>query len=1289
MIYTLTYISRPGQGRCIPSSPPLHWEQPGFDDSKWLPPAQASNLTGTVPVFVLGFASSSLITAVAARMSGPVYSSAESFRFYVTMPNVPVAQLHVSSVSLLGSSSEPNVVNATNFFMNGVQATGITYNTPVHQFTVTFDASTILPGKNVMAITNSKPDVPFYWSCLSFILSITYQYPVSLPDDLAAWLVVNEPTIGLTDQSHYLSTGQDGQHTFNLQTKQRGTANYTMVVASTDPAADPTYEPTIGSPMFLYDQTKAGYTLVFSGIIQSFKNRQIGLKGDRYIDVVATSLEVVLDEIYAEPQQFINQTCGAMVSQLFGTYALGSQVSIGVVLDGPVIPILNTNYEKLSDLFSQLATTAGFVWGVNPQNQQLYFCPPDNTASPFSLSSALALWDSINWEDDASDYRNRQAIRLSYDAFTHSAETFLNDGSGTQKQFTLMRPVEQVTNCWVTLSTPNKAVGIFSGQPAVGDTVTIGPANGAWQGTHIYGLNGVIVVNGFVQKVTTAGTSGGSTPAFSSVTGATTTDGSVIWTNQGPLGLGTGQQTYTFCGPDQSSISPHDGQWFPATTYGASAELFIIGQLVQQSGGGTSGATAPVWPTTIGGTVSDGTITWTCLGPWLDNTQFGLVLIGSNSVNTCQNLADAINANAAVRGITFSLPTWENSQGNAINVASVSFTIQQKGPGTGYISSLSFTGSHFSWVTGGSPSTAVTATFGGTSPQGSLGPNQGATISLQVYAVGTNTAAPSLSFTPGSNIVNLATPLSKGNLVVEYTRPDGNVIEVENTALVTALGAQTYGTGKVQQFSDQSSQGLIALSSAAGLQLAQQALAAYDVVPEKITVEILQPGIITGQQVTLNFTGALSILNGTYFVEEVMGELVKCFPWLDSPQAPGAGHYHYTFTLINIAQIGSYMDFWQGLGGGSSSGSGGGGGGTGSSLAATSGGGFTSQGSSLTQGGVNNRFGGDYTPTADDNGHVVTFSDNVTPRTLHLPNPPPFAQWNIFIENIGFQNLAVDPNGQQIDFSAGGLVIPQNQGVYIATDGVNYFTSRGLLPVSNVGAMFQIATVTVGVLTTKISFPAIPNAYNHLQIKIIAAQSDGIWQAGHVYTVGTIVVFFFTATSTYYYWKVTTGGTSGGSIPAFSTTSSGTLADGSVVWTNQGVDAATEVSVSMVFNNDLSVTNYFVGFVYPAASGSVNPVGAIPSAGPFIGFAPTPRNARPAIPVSGVIDIPFYRNTTFGKSAVAMTGWQRNGPGSGNQEIFSASVGYLPLSAITQIDFYIGDGTYFAAGSQAILYGIS
>jgi hypothetical protein len=1285
-------ITTPRNGRCLHAFalPSAAWYDPGFNDSQWqLPIASTDPAFGSI--FIINWNNTgATLTAGKITDSNVVYNIPPNPLFYLltrtyfTLPNVPAATVGFSWVvgnagpSYSFSVAMDNVLNGV--WLNGVPATSITYILALRSYGIVMPTSALLPGVNVIAMEVEKNNFGQCGVSLGAAVIVTYPAP-PIDESLKAWLVVNEPGTGLTDQSHYLYLGGDAEHSFNLQSRQRGTASYTMVISSADPAANINYEPTIGSPMFLYDEPPSGYALVFAGLIQDFKNRQIGLGGNRYIDVTAVSLEAIFDTLLADqPQQFVNMACGDILVALFGTYATGSQVVLGTIQEGVTIPLFNTNYEKLSDLFTQLAVTSGYIWGVDPPTQSLYFMAPETVPAPFSLGSSGVMWDSINWDYDAADYRNRQAVRLSYDAFTHSAEFFTGSG---QTQFTLLRAVDQVTNAYITLSTPNTATGVFTANPAIGETVTVGPASGAWQSSHVYGLNGVIVVAGFVQKVTTAGTSGGSEPVFSSVTGQTTTDNSVIWTCQGPLGLGTGENTYTFCQPDTSVTQPYFGQWQPNSAYPLDALVFIVGGMCQQAAAGTSGPTEPVWATNIGGTTGDGTITWTCLGPWFDNTQFGMVLIDSNFLTTTQNLADALNANPATRGVVYSLPTWENSQGNAINVTGATFTFEMKGAGTGYVASLSAISFTFAW--------SSTVTSGGTSPQGSVGPNDGATISIQVYAVGTSSAAPALSYTQGSNIVNLATPLNAGtNLNVEYTRPDGNVIEVENTPLVNQLAAQTYGLGKVQQISDQSQQGLVSVNAAAGLQLAQQALAAFDVVPLAITLDILVPGIYPGQQCSIALAAWLSLLNAAYYVEEVTARLVPCWPWMEQTQTRGGGHYRYTIKLIDITQIGSYMDFWQGLGGGggAGAGNGGGGGGGGSSLVATSGGIQSQSGNSLVEGGVNYQGANDYTAQTGDYGRIIEFNDPSFAHTLTLPASPPFAQWNIFVENAGAANLFINPNGLLLDKGSGGLTIPQNQGVYISTDGANYYTSRGLLPSVTVGAMQFITSVTVGALTNKISFPAIPNTFNHLQIVYIAAGSDGVWSALTGYALGTILVVFNSVTTHYYYWKVTTAGTSGASIPAFATTSSGTLSDGSVTWTNQGQDNLPNTNVAIVFNTDTNPANYFWSYIQQGSNGTTNPVGSVPAGGPSILSVGTPRNGRTQIPVSGTIWIPFYKSTVFGKEISAVSGAQVGTPGAATNVVNINTVGYLPTSVIFEIDFYVQDGTYFAAGSSFILYGI-
>ena len=77
-----------------------------------------------------------------------------------------------------------------------------------------------------------------------------------------------------------------------------------------------------------------------------------------------------------------------------------------------------------------------------------------------------------------------------------------------------------------------------------------------WQATTTITLLYVLVdSNGNCQSVTTAGTTGASLPAWNATTSGTTTDGSVTWTNLGPIGLSNGSVNYNFSWIETASVN--------------------------------------------------------------------------------------------------------------------------------------------------------------------------------------------------------------------------------------------------------------------------------------------------------------------------------------------------------------------------------------------------------------------------------------------------------------------------------------------------------------------------------------------------------------------------------------------------------------------------------------------------------------------------------------------------------------------------------------------------------------
>jgi len=120
-----------------------------------------------------------------------------------------------------------------------------------------------------------------------------------------------------------------------------------------------------------------------------------------------------------------------------------------------------------------------------------------------------------------------------------------------------------------------------------------------WKPSTAYSLGQEILDSNFhVEVVETAGTSGTSAPFWSISTGGTTPDGGVTWLDQG---LST-------------TVTP--GAWTKNHTYTTGAEILDSNNNIERATvhNGVSGANAPAWNTTVGGSTTDGTQKWTNLG---------------------------------------------------------------------------------------------------------------------------------------------------------------------------------------------------------------------------------------------------------------------------------------------------------------------------------------------------------------------------------------------------------------------------------------------------------------------------------------------------------------------------------------------------------------------------------------------------------------------------------------------------------------------------------------------------
>lgn len=162
----------------------------------------------------------------------------------------------------------------------------------------------------------------------------------------------------------------------------------------------------------------------------------------------------------------------------------------------------------------------------------------------------------------------------------------------------------------------------------------------AWKASTNYNTDDLIVdVNGVLFQVTTPGISGASTPGFTSAEGAgdQVTDGSVVWTCRGfqqqNFGVDppTNAPTISF-GPYPTSYP----SWAASTQYNAVLVVDDSNNNVQElTTPGKTGASAPTWNVTPGGTTADGTAVWTNKGTanWQANHAYsvGDIVVGTYS----------------------------------------------------------------------------------------------------------------------------------------------------------------------------------------------------------------------------------------------------------------------------------------------------------------------------------------------------------------------------------------------------------------------------------------------------------------------------------------------------------------------------------------------------------------------------------------------------------------------------------------------------------------------------------
>lgn len=206
--------------------------------------------------------------------------------------------------------------------------------------------------------------------------------------------------------------------------------------------------------------------------------------------------------------------------------------------------------------------------------------------------------------------------------------------------------------------------------PTVPPTVaqTTVPSNyPVWTPSTVYSPSLLIVdSNSNLQLLTTGGTTGSAAPTWATAVGATTNDGSAVWTCQGPAGW--------------VASTPYAFGAFVAVTFNTTFTQYVTeyvnGHPVQTTQSytvtynyffkcttaGISGAGAPAWTSGIGITVQDNTVVWTAIGLQQHWTDVG----PTKSLSAATQIVDASGnlETVTMPGTSGSAaPTWASAAG--------------------------------------------------------------------------------------------------------------------------------------------------------------------------------------------------------------------------------------------------------------------------------------------------------------------------------------------------------------------------------------------------------------------------------------------------------------------------------------------------------------------------------------------------------------------------------------------------------------------------------------------------
>lgn len=304
-----------------------------------------------------------------------------------------------------------------------------------------------------------------------------------------------------------------------------------------------------------------------------------------------------------------------------------NSATYGTVLAFYEFRLFNTNTEEIKVMVD---TATALYNGTGPSGQELIWAKPSGAGQTFMQYVANVLYFG-NGVNQKKWIQNPQGWQASHNYTVDGLQTFIIDPNGNIQQLTqTVIPVTNIaiTDDMLTVTYDQNVTSILSAglnlrfkdltaatflNDETDQTITISAVSGSTiTASYIHDdyastpdTGSCIVIEGGTPL------SGSVEPTWNTTLMGLTTDNTASWTNRGTTienwGIeGPGTQTITV------DVATNTNSWKPNTYYSRITGIIDSnGALQEITTTGVSGSSAPTWSTTLGGTTSDGTVTWT------------------------------------------------------------------------------------------------------------------------------------------------------------------------------------------------------------------------------------------------------------------------------------------------------------------------------------------------------------------------------------------------------------------------------------------------------------------------------------------------------------------------------------------------------------------------------------------------------------------------------------------------------------------------------------------------------